>query len=81
MGSISKSIISVLDRNGKTQQDVQYVIYALGKSLSTRSLYCCNFQNFSSATANATSGFDLNWPFEIKIVGIDFWISFDYRND
>lgn len=73
-------INSVLERNNKTQEDIMYVTYAVGNNISTRKLYCCNFESFLDASKFVEFGFEFIWPYDIKFVGDDFWIGYDSRN-
>ena len=77
---IKKEIILTLKRANKTLDDVEYVSYALAQpNYGHINYFHCDIAEFLSATAYATSPFDINWPYEVSIVGNGFWLTYDYH--
>jgi len=77
---IKKEIINTLKGVNKTLEDIEYVSYALAQPDYVHVDYFrCDISDFLSATAYATSPFDINLPFEIAIVGDGFWLTYDYH--
>lgn len=77
---IAKELVSTLKLINKTLEDVKYVGYAVAQpNYGHIDRYYCDVEEFLAATTYATSCFDINWPFEIHVVGNDFWLDYDYH--
>lgn len=74
---LSEELVFLLKSHGKNPQDVKYVIYAVGNALTDTAKYYCDFNEFLEACRGAIWGYDLQWPYELKIVGEGFWVSFN----
>lgn len=79
--NLPEKILNALNKHGKCQDDISYIVYALGNTLQSLKHYCCTLQNFFDITKSIQTPFDLNWYFEIKIVGDDFWLTFDNQGE
>ena len=75
--NVNNYIVQTLDKYNLITDDVSYVSYIQGYTFSSIKRYCCSIHSFMESTKNVNSVFDLNWPFEIKIVGNDFWLNYD----
>lgn len=60
------------------ETDIEYVIYASGKS---REKHRCSLAEFFEVVKDVDWAFDLVFPYDIRLVGKRFWIDFDYRNE
>ena len=76
-----ESILHALKHYNLSIDDILYVIYAIGHNLNTREFYSCGIESFLKVAYKAKSVFDMNWSYDIKLVGEKFWLEFDYRGD
>lgn len=77
---IAKELLLTMKRINKTFEDVEYVGYAIAQpNFGHIDRYHCDIVEFLAATTHATTCFDINWPFEINVVGKDFWLDYDYH--
>jgi len=77
---ITKELLSTLKRISKTLDDIEYVTYAVAQpNYGHIDHYHCDIVDFLASTTYATSCFDILWPYEINVVGKDFWLDYDYH--
>jgi hypothetical protein len=57
-----------------TQNEVQYVTYS-----SDNKQYYCSLPDFLTVTKDCTWAFDLWRPYDVQIVGDNWWFSYDHH--
>ena len=67
------NIIDALLDNNKTPDDVSFVIYVGG---ADRVFYSCSIESFFKVIKNVKYELDLQWLYDIKIVGRQFWLKY-----
>ena len=65
---------------GKNISDIKYVSYYIGNYLQTRQQFYCSYEDFINTFGDKIM-YNLNWYWDIKFVGDDWWLVFDSRGD